>query len=329
MAIKITISKILKAILPYGIVCQGGLWQVIKKILKSILPYGLIYIYEYYKTVLLYNHDKKKGRLHVYSIEETVKKIDADKCSIVRFGDGEISVIVGEGLRFQEWDETLAQRLQDVLGSNEENLLVCIPDVFEGFEKYKKWKGILFWRRLIVNTRKEWEKICTNKNYYNAFISRPYIICLDKNTAKPLFESVIKLWENETIILVEGRYSRLGCGNDLFNKVKSLKRILCPEKNAYRKYDEILKEIIKHDKSKLILLSLGPAAKLLAYDLHKMGYRVLDIGHIDIEYEWYLRDAKDKIIIPGKYVNEVGGGDKDLESFYDKKYESEIIAKII
>jgi len=53
------------------------------------------------------------------------------------------------------------------------------------------------------------------------------------------------------------------------------------------------------------------------------------VGHIDIEYECYLRGAKEKIIIPGKYVNEVQDWDKGLRDFHDKKYENEIIAKIV
>ena len=48
-----------------------------------------------------------------------------------------------------------------------------------------------------------------------------------------------------TVLLVEGEKSRLGVGNDLFENTGSVKRILCPSENAYEKYDEILKEILK------------------------------------------------------------------------------------
>jgi glycosyltransferase family protein len=130
------------------------------------------------------------------------------------------------------------------------------------------------------------------------------------------------------VVLVEGEYSGLGCNNNLFKNVKTIRRILCPAKNAYRKYNDILSEILKQDKDKVILLSLGPTAKLLAFDLYKKGYRVLDIGHIDIEYEWFLAGAKEKIKVKNKYVNEVNDGDKDLDNSVDEKYEKEIIARI-
>ena len=53
-------------------------------------------------------------------------------------------------------------------------------------------------------------------------------------------------------------------------------------------------------KNKLILIALGPTATVLSYDLNKLGYQAIDIGHADIEYEWYLRKAKKKIPIKNK-----------------------------
>ena len=38
---------------------------------------------------------------------------------------------------------------------------------------------------------------------------------------------------------------------------------------------------------KLILLMLGPTAKVLGFQLSREGYQAIDIGHIDSEYEWY------------------------------------------
>ena len=38
------------------------------------------------------------------------------------------------------------------------------------------------------------------------------------------------------------------------------------------------------DKEYLVLLSLGPCATVLAYDLSKKGYQALDIGHLPNSY---------------------------------------------
>ncbi len=92
----------------------------------------------------------------------------------------------------------------------------------------------------------------------------------------------------------------------MFTNAISIQRILCPAKNAYFYYEKILYEIKKLDKNKLILLALGPTASVLAYDLSELGYRALDIGHVDIEYEWFLQKATEKVKISGKYTSEAG-----------------------
>ena len=56
------------------------------------------------------------------------------------------------------------------------------------------------------------------------------------------------------------------------------------------------------NKDDLLILALGPAATVLAYELS--GERqCLDLGHIDIEYEWFRMGATTKVAIPSKYVN--------------------------
>ncbi len=59
------------------------------------------------------------------------------------------------------------------------------------------------------------------------------------------------------------------------------------------------------------------------------GYWAIDIGHIDIEYEWFLRKTSDKIKIEGKYVNEVLGGKSNIADCNDEEYKSQIICKIV
>lgn len=83
------------------------------------------------------------------------------------------------------------------------------------------------------------------------------------------------------------------------------------------------------NKNKLILLAIGPISTVLAYDLYKAGYQVIDIGHVDIEYEWYLRNVTTKVKIEGKYVNEIKTGNNDIIDIKDKVYSIQIIAKIL
>ena len=61
----------------------------------------------------------------------------------------------------------------------------------------------------------------------------------------------------------------------------------------------------------------------MAYDLAMNGYQAIDIGHLDNEYEWFLRKANDRVNIPGKHVSEVEQScheedDEKMDSAYRK-----------
>jgi glycosyltransferase family protein len=150
----------------------------------------------------------------------------------------------------------------------------------------------------------------------------------NKNGVSKYIKKLKKIWDQRDVIIVEGEKSRVGIGNDLFNNVKTIKRIICPYINAFNMYNDIINSITRNvQKNKLILIALGPTATLLAYDLYKLGYQSIDIGHIDIEYEWYLRKTKTKIKIENKYVSEVLGNDR-FSRVKDKKYYDSIIERI-
>ena len=100
-----------------------------------------------------------------------------------------------------------------------------------------------------------------------------------------------------------------------------------------KKYDEILSTLKQESKDSLIILALGPTATILAYDLAKEGYQALDLGHIDIEYEWFKMKSAEKVKISNKYTNEVTGGEEVLEyknnEYKKQKLELENINKDI
>ena len=78
----------------------------------------------------------------------------------------------------------------------------------------------------------------------------------------------------------------------------------------------------------MILVSLGPTATVLTYDIFKLGKQVIDFGHFDLEYEYYLRNSTKIMKIPFKYVNEAFGGNKNISQVTDQNYFNQIIMKI-
>lgn len=298
--------------------------QLIIQTIKSKLRYGCIV--EWYNFWYIVLRKSQKQIPQIASIDETIQKIVKEGCSVSRFGDGEILLTNNKAIGFQKADSKLGERLKEVLQSNADGHIVCLSDTFTDIYRYNR-KARRFWRTHFFIYGHIWDNLLIpNKQYYNTFVTRPYMDFAQKTQCGKWFHDMQAIWQNRNIIFIEGEKSRLGVGNDLFHNAKSIKRILCPPTSAFDKYDSIVNEAIKQNKDVLFLIALGPTATVLAYDLHKKGYQAIDIGHVDIEYEWWRMNAKRKVKIQNKYVNEAVGG--NIVSVAGEEYESQIIAKI-
>ncbi len=100
---------------------------------------------------------KERARLQVMNSVNTVDYIIQNKCSVARFGDGELQMIshllqggTTENFpvdTFQCYDDNLAKGLLNVLKSNDNNLLVCLPYQMRDDKATKDTYGKLFWAR--------------------------------------------------------------------------------------------------------------------------------------------------------------------------------------
>lgn len=263
----------------------------------------------------------------VKGTDETIDKLVNGRISISRYGDGEFALMNGKDLMFQPYYEELSERLKFIITSNEKNHIVGIPNVFESLEIYTD-KSKEYWSKYLnLNISKIYKMLDKNKKYYDAQVTRLYIDTKDKYKVKNRFDKIKTIWEDKDIVIVEGGKSRLGIGNNLFDSAKSISRIICPSKDAFSKYSQIIDEVRKQDKSKLILIALGPTATVLSYDLAKDGYHAIDIGHIDIEYEWFLQGAIEKCPINNKYIGEVEGG-TNVSRINSDNYMKQIISTV-
>ncbi|VPM47831.1 glycosyltransferase [Streptococcus pneumoniae] len=272
--------------------------------------------------------EEQLAPIQVRGIDETLDYIIEHNSSLVRFGDGEVNLMWGLPIPYQNHDLELANQLKHIVGlESDEKLVVCLPDAFTDRFKFTSW-AIPFWKEHMNVYMDFYKELCKGSWYGSTFISRPYIDYEDKSKAKGQFEKLKSIWENRDILIVEGITSRSGVGNDLFDKVKSVKRIICPSHNAYSVVDNIQEEIMKYAEGRLILCMLGPTAKVLSYNLCQMGYQVLDVGHIDSEYEWMKMGAKTKVKFSHKHTAE-HNFDQDIEFIDDETYNSQIVARIL
>ena len=266
---------------------------------------------------------------YIVSTDNTLYELIKYNKSISRFSDGEFSIIYGSNISFQKYNKILSQRLFEVLNSNEKNLLIGIDYTFQQkkLDSYMSFE-YNFWTNWMKKNKFKLLKILKRKKYYSSDISRFYLKYKDKSGVPKFIKKLKTLWEGRDLLIIEGEKSRIGIGNDLLKASKSIKRILCPATNTFRVYDKILKSALKFDKNYLILIALGPTASILAYDLTKYGYQAIDIGHTDIQYEFYLRNATKNINIPNKFVNEYNRG-KNVGNINDTNYLNQIIKKIL
>ncbi len=246
----------------------------------------------------------------VMSDMQTIKYIADNKCSVARFGDGELDLMCGIGIKFQKADKRLRKRLIEVASSNAPDVLVCVPDLF-GSKRELKEKLVVpaaqWWHKHMSVMRGKWYKFFRGKKILgDTQITRFYVDVNDKNRTPEYVKELRSIWDDADIVFVEGKNSKLGVGNDLFDNAKSIRRIICPPINAFDRYDEILERVkAMTTESDLIVCALGPTATVLSYDLAAANRRCLDLGHVDIEYEWYLRGVAEKVGIAGKETYEV------------------------
>lgn len=265
------------------------------------------------------------------TLDETLDLIINKHYSVSRNGDGELNLMLGESIDFQVANPRMAKLLKEALNARLDRYISCLPSIFVDYSRFHD-KARRYFDNYLRSKRYFYYIYAKAPRYGDAFMSRFYIDFKDKSHSNKQVAKLKKIWEKKNIILVEGKESRLGVNNDLFCGAASLKRILAPALNAFDRYDTLMETVRKAaDKENLILLALGPTATVMAYELAKEGFWAVDIGHIDIEYEWFLMGASEKVAVPGKYTNECEAGKLigDLPKEALDKYKSEIIAEIV
>ncbi len=230
---------------------------------------------------------------------------------------------------FTRYTPEIGKRLTEILMSESKNCLICLPYVFKDKSAFYGYARFFFLREYVYCLG-IWEKMNVIAKRYlfgDASFTRFYYHRADIKDHDLYIAKLKRLWDGQQIVFLEGECSRLGVGNDLFDNAASIERFLMPSTDAFDKYDEIIEAVKGMSRDKLYLLALGHTATILAYDMAQLGFRAIDVGHIDIEYEWMRMEATEKISVKNKYVNEVKEGRISSE-FDDPVYQSQIIGRI-
>lgn len=226
-----------------------------------------------FETLLYSIPNSNVLRPDVISPIDTIKELQNSSKSIARYGDGEISLINKTGIAFQEYNPELGQKLFRILKNNQNNLLVGINyhyfypeyDILSASNLAKE-----FYIKNVPSLRRNLLKfINLNSKYYSADLY------LEKYKEQTFIESK-KIWDNKEIVLITCE-----------NLIKNIKYIFIPNKNCYSETKYVYQEIEKYGKDKLYILQAGPSATVWASELANMGYRALDLGHLQKQYDFY------------------------------------------
>lgn len=314
---------------------HGNLLKTIENITQNKIYNYIRYILDNLKYKII-NHGTSNwsNKIHVLSFKDTINQLINTNCSIIRYGDGEFNLIEGKSIGFQNENTEISNLLKKILNTESEDLMIAIPDVF-GSLSWLDIRSARFWQRQReINRETYLTNLSESKVYGNAHVFRPYIVSSKKNRedVNEIYSSIKTLWNDKDIVIIEGSTTKMGVGNDLLYGCKTVERIICPSVNAFSKIEEILTIATNIDKHKLILLSLGPTAKVLGYELYRLGYRVIDTGHIDSDYEWFCKKVNWKTRLDNGKHNAEGDDSQINIGFISKdeidKYVSEIIAEI-
>ena len=202
---------------------------------------------------------------------ETIKTIAGKGYSIARFGDGEFNMCIGRHKSFQQHDEKLVFRLKEILASSEPGLLIGIPTI-----RSEKDLTVILKKFVIRRGHRVLGLLDRNRVYESTTITTVFPSeCADLTDRVNLLQSI---WAGRKVVFVVGTNSRFFYEKELFDNMVQHQFVYGPARNAFSQYDDLIKQVTAYDKKWLILISLGPTATVMVYDLFKLGYQAVDLG---------------------------------------------------
>ena len=235
-----------------------------------------------------YLKGKYVGKLNILSSEETLNKLKEKNRCFCRFGDGEIAIMNGESIAFQDYNEQLGKKLKQIIQSDDENLLVGINYFYlnpvNGVNQFTQGflKSLQMQRRFLLNNCNK------NRTYIDAAITQVY-----QNYQEYDFDAhfmqMQELLKNQSITMICGERILQDIEYNALDICKDVEFIYGPSKNAFDQYDELLQRALMTDQDRIICIVLGPTAKVLVYDLYKNGRIAWDLGHYLKDYDVYMK----------------------------------------
>lgn len=225
----------------------------------------------------------KNNYPNVLNTSQSIQYVVERKCSLSRYGDGELNLCYGLDIPFQKHSSILQNRLVDILQyKSDEKILITIPEFNSAINNISQCCGDLtFWENYWLKMYNNLKHLFVNQTFGNTDISRNTVFHENK------VQDIKLLWHRQDVVFVLGRGGRFEIKSDLFDNICSYSIIFVPPINAFEQYSTIMEECLQYSKDKVFLMAAGPTATVLSFDLMQEGYRAMDIGHLPNCYDQY------------------------------------------
>lgn len=230
--------------------------------------------------------------IKIISEKKTIDKIYNEKCSICRFGDGEIYHLYHNFSKYNSGGQTckpyISKKLVNILNNidNNKKILIGFSGYFNDEETIKNRYVERHISKNFLRFRNRYKtKLCNtfphlfnnSELLYSAEITRLHQI-KERKYICSIFNKIF--CENNCIFI--GNINVINLIKDnLIDKFKSIEFIEAPQNDAYFVYEKIMQQInnINPDKNKVVLNSLGITSTIMSYELAKKGFWAIDTGH--------------------------------------------------
>ena len=223
--------------------------------------------------------------------EDTIQRLLTSPKSFVRFGDGELEILLGHPIPFQKWEKRLATILREALASNGEQCLIGLPDYYR--LDMNAGETALYWFLSVAPRYRDLIGQLANHNhaYISTDFTIPYITKkdVDREVMDVRYEKIQNLFKGRDLVIFAGDRVFGKLSHNVFSRARSMKKALCPSKNAFSCYDKILEVARQFPMEATLCFILGPTATAAAFELSQEGRIAWDIGHIAKDYDAYRK----------------------------------------
>lgn len=208
------------------------------------------------------------------SIDDLKKELERG-ASLIRFGDGEASLILGKSIYFQKYEEQIGKQLKRIMvqySQNTSNYILSVPLYLELADKELELKGM----------KKMWTPF---KILFSAYSNKKtgYLDAHIFYRDSVFIDVVVPIIKNRHVIVVTGNADSIAIWKKTNPSFAHISYIETPKEHAFDDVQNIKKDIDRcidsySEHRPVILFSCGPAGKILAGMYAEKGIQSLDIG---------------------------------------------------